>query len=172
MDTISIELADNWLKKIFSMRRSGLPGGGKADAKPVYICTLLYLIYHGVIRENKFYFDSELIDSYNTMFIKLSKRRRQELNLPFYHLSTEDYYFISWNEIYGKIHNKSCTPTSSFLKRNVNYAFFLEELWNLIKNRNYNIYFLQKIIENYFPQKTFRFGEVVDMQDNYFASET
>lgn len=165
MENLNIEVADTWLEKIFSMRRSGLPGGGKADAKPVYMCTLLYSIYHGIIRDNKFYFNVDLRDLYNSLFRKLSKRRAQEFNLPYYHLSSEDYYSLEWVNVYGKIDNKSCTPSSSFLTKNLKYAHFSEELWNLLKQREYCCYFLQSIIEHYFPSKSFISGEIVD---NYY----
>jgi len=137
MSLTSITYKDSLLKT-----KRGNNHGVFSNAKPIYIISLIDAIGEGVILGNKIPFECEqLVEIYTNLF-KLEQDNGETLfranstltpyNLPYFHLNSESYYHIKWKE--GVIPPKQAqSPSSKYLKENVDFAYLDDELWNLLQ---------------------------------------
>lgn len=122
--------------------KRGNSHGVFSNAKPIYLISIIDGIGEGILVGNKIPFDcNQLVEIYTNNF-KIERDRGNALyrvnskttpyNLPFFHLNAEPYYHIRWKD--GVLPPKQAlSPSSRFLRENVDYAYLDNELWNLLQ---------------------------------------
>lgn len=124
---------------IINHMRQGSAGhdGIRIIAKPILILSIIKGIKSGVFKHNKFGYD-EMSKLYEPLFRSYFMLGRQEnltpLYYPFYYLQTDGFWHLSWKE---RGSTKTEVPSSSWIHRNVDYAYIDDELWILLSNSGY-----------------------------------
>lgn len=79
--------------------------------------------------------DKELSDCYNQEYQKLCPSRKvTPLALPYFHLNKEPYYHIKWEQSTTPP-RQAHSPSAKFLREHVDYAYFDDELWKLLQDK-------------------------------------
>lgn len=115
--------------------------GKKKVAKPLFLISLLEMINHGLILSNKIKYTTDLEQYYNSLFEKYSIPL-SPLKYPFYHLTSDGFYHIK-----GNLPSKSPTPKQ--LKDHIAYAYFDEELWNLLQDKAVRAELTEALIDHF-----------------------
>lgn len=140
---------DFYCKKIASMKRGNIKRTGiKKIAKPILLLSVIKGIESGKLRYNKFLFD-EVEEIYKNIFeqyaaIAMQHEENTPLSYPFYYLQSDDFWHLNFKE-----HSETGTnaPSSTWIRRNVEYAYIDEELWIMLHNQDYRLRLKNFIIE-------------------------
>lgn len=118
---------------ILSMGR-GQKKGHPSNAKPLFFLALISLLEDGTIISNTIAYDITIMSRYTEICQKFEPEQTiTPLYKPFYHLSSENFYFIKWR--YNSVpKDASRTPSAKYLRENVEYATLDDELWQLLQN--------------------------------------
>lgn len=119
--------------------------GKRKVAKPIFMLAIIQAIDEHLITENKIKYTEGLENIYIKLYAKYGETL-SPMKYPFYHLQSDGFYHIE-----GSLTTQSPTPKQ--LKEKIKYAYFDEQLWNLLKNEE-NRTILKKSLENYFNLKT------------------
>lgn len=117
-----------------NIKRTGI----KKIAKPVLILSIIKGIENGTLKYNKFLFD-DVEEIYNTIFEQYAAIAKQHdentpLSYPFYYLQSDDFWHLNFYEYSD---NETSSPSTAWIKRNVEYAYIDEELWIMLHNADY-----------------------------------
>lgn len=140
---------DFYTKEIKSMKQGNVKRTGiKKIAKPVLVLSIIRGIENGKFRHNKFLFE-EVEEIYNNIFEQYAEIAKQydektPLSYPFYYLQTDTFWHLNFLE-----HSETETnsPSSAWIRRNVEYAYIDTELWLLLHNDDYRYRIKNFIIE-------------------------
>lgn len=124
----------SYFKNLLICTHRGNYRGIVSNAKPFFLLAIIQSIEDGIIVGNKISFDNEkLISVYNTISRKYELNKQPTpFNKPFFHLNREEYYFLKWK--HGIHVPKQCvSPSSKFLRENVEFAALDDELWDLLQ---------------------------------------
>lgn len=118
-------------------------------AKPIMILAVIQGIEDGSIKANRILYSKSLITTYNEIFEKYSNSNGTITSsvYPFYYLGSEDFYFIK-----GK--KARTTPSAKFLRENVEYACFDDDLWGLMQDPETRNELRDAIIQHFIKPKT------------------
>lgn len=129
-------------KDILLNTKRGNSHGVFSNAKPIYVISIIDGIGEGLLIGNNIPFNcKKLVEIYINNF-KVEQDQGEALyranskitpyNLPFFHLNAESYYHIKWKD--GVIPpRQALSPSSKYLRENVDYAYLDNELWNLLQ---------------------------------------
>lgn len=130
--------------KILSMRVARQRGVINI-AKPILLISIFNCIERGFFVENKIYYNDVLINSYLCHYEKYKRDNNvTQICYPFYYLRNDDFYHL---EEIKSIKRK--TPSDKFIRENIKYAKFDDELWILLQNSGYREK-LKEIILNFY----------------------
>lgn len=128
----------NGIKKMKqgNIKRTGI----KKIAKPVLLLSIIKGIENEKFRYNKFLFD-DVEEIYNNIFKQYSAIAKQQdentcLSYPFYYLQSDEFWHLKFYE-HSEI--KTNSPSTAWIKRNVEYAYIDEELWIMLHNNDYRL---------------------------------
>lgn len=109
--------------------------GQKAPHKPIFLLTLMELIKNGDVKDNQFFFDELLIESFNSNWLKYNNRTvfRPNLSSPFTSLLMDKIWFLKL-KANGKIPNNSIKS----IKDNVEYGYLDNSFFSLLKETKYH----------------------------------
>ncbi len=111
-------------------------------AKPVLMLSIMQCIEDGTIIDNRIALSKALIETYNTTFHSFRSSSITSPIYPYYYLCHEDFYYIK-----GDTSRK--TPSSKFLREQVEYAFLDDELWDLLQDSEVREEYRQAIIQHF-----------------------
>lgn len=111
-------------------------------AKPIMLLTLLSLIEDGELIGNKFLYDDRLIARYKNLFFEYKPTSFTSPIYPFYYLNSEEFYMIKGD-------TSRRTPSTKFLRENVEFAAFDDELWELLQDSAVREEFRDAIIRHF-----------------------
>lgn len=106
-------------------------------AKPVLLLALIDGVDKDVFDNNHFYLNEWLEERYLSLMKEYTKGSQfptpTSINNPFWHLTTDGFWHLQLKEE----PKEKVTPTKTWLKDNVLYASFDDDLWILLQNREY-----------------------------------
>lgn len=115
---------------------------GKGNiAKPVLMLAIIDLIDEGHIIGNQIHYDKKLITTYNRIF-GLYSETITLIQYPFYYMRNDTFYSIK-----GKAETK--TPSSKYIRENIEYAFLDDGLWDLLQDKSVRNEFSELIVSYY-----------------------
>lgn len=105
-------------------------------AKPVLIVAIIDCIDANVFRNNQFALNDWIEERYKKLMVRFTKNSQFEgttgTEKPFWHLETDGFWHLNYQ---GEQIRKKHTPSKTWLKANVEFAYFDEALWILLQNR-------------------------------------
>lgn len=145
-------------KDILLKTKRGNSHGVFSNAKPIFVITIIDAIHEGLIIGNRIDFNNKdienlYIDNYRRCSSSDDELYRANTkvtpyNLPFFHLNAESYYHIKWKE--GVVPPKQAqSPSSKYLKENVEYTYLDNELWELLQSPEVRYDFRNALIERF-----------------------
>ena len=137
----------HYTDRIMSIRQANIRGE-IIVAKPVLMLALIEGIESGVFATNRFVLNEWLEEHYMKLMIQYTRHSQfdkpTEINNPFWHLSTDGF----WHLQLKTKEEKSTTPSKAWLKENVNYVCFDDDLWVLLQNKEWRIRLRDFIMEH------------------------
>lgn len=142
-----INLAIKLYQDMFLRLNRGNHCGVFLNAKPIFLLAVIDSIPH-IINNNR-------IEITNKQFVELYKHQYKlykqgnptPIEKPLYHLHTEDFYSLVWNN--GFKQDIKTSPTAKYLRENLAYAKLDDDLWGLLQKRENRDYLKQVIINRY-----------------------
>lgn len=117
-------------------------------AKPVLMLALIDGIESGVFANNRFVLNEWLEDHYMKLMLQYTRQSQfdkpTEINNPFWHLSSDGF----WHLLLRTKEEISTTPSKAWLKENVIYANFDDDLWVLLQNKEWRTRLREFIVEH------------------------
>jgi putative restriction endonuclease len=153
-----MDVLTTYIRK-FSKLRVDRSKGEPAPHKAILLLSIIDSIQQREITENKIYISPELVARFKDNWHKLEVNNKFTSNfaLPFYHLKNEGFWFF--RTILGReILLTSSHSIKSFaqLKEVVDYAYFNEELFQLLSNQHTGNILKHVLITAYFPAITYK----------------
>ena len=137
----------HYTDRIMSIRQAKIRGE-VIVAKPVLMLALIDGVESGVFANNRFVLNEWLEEHYMKLMIQYTRHSQfdkpTEINNPFWHLSTDGF----WHLQLKTKEEKSTTPSKAWLKENVIYANFDDDLWVLLQNAEWRVRFRDFIVEH------------------------
>lgn len=117
-------------------------------AKPVLLLSLIDGVENSVFGSNRFFLNKWLEERYNKLMKQYTKDSQFDtpspISNPFWHLSTDGF----WHLQLRVMHEGRATPSTAWLKENVEFARFDDDLWVLLQNREWRMKMRDFIIEH------------------------
>ena len=137
----------HYTERIQNLRQAKIQGE-VIVAKPVLLLALIDGIEADVFRDNRFTL-TEWLEAHYLQLMRQYTQHSQfgkptEINNPFWHLSTDGF----WHLHLTVKESKSTTPSKAWLKENVPYASFDDDLWTLLQNKAWRIRLREFIVKN------------------------
>ena len=121
-------------------------------AKPVLMLALIDGVESGVFANNRFTLNEWLENRYRTIMHQYTRHSQfpkpTDISNPFWHLSTDGF----WHLKPETMADKSTTPSRSWLKENVNFACFDNDLWVLLQNKDWRTRLREFIVKHKLSQ--------------------
>lgn len=137
----------HYTDRIMSIRQANIRGE-IIVAKPVLMLALIEGIESGVFANNRFVLNEWLEEHYMKLMLQYTRQSQfdkpTEINNPFWHLSNDGF----WHLQLKTKKEMSTTPSKVWLKENVNYACFDEDLWVLLQNKEWRTRLRDFIMEH------------------------
>lgn len=137
----------HYTDRIMSIRQAKIRGE-VIVAKPVLMLALIDGVDSGVFLNNSFALIEWLEERYQSLIrhYTLSSQfdKPTEINNPFWHLSTDGFWHLQL-KTKGEMRT---TPSKAWLKENVNYACFDEDLWVLLQSAEWRARLRDFIVEH------------------------
>ena len=123
-----------YTNRILNLRQAKIHGE-VIVAKPVLLLALIDGIGQGIFKENKFVLNEWFEDRYLKLMVENTSHSQfdkpSDIANPFWHLATDGFWHL-----HGKnVLEMKTTPSIKWLKENVSYAYFDEDLWLLLQNQ-------------------------------------
>lgn len=139
----------HYTERIMNLRQAKIRGE-VIVAKPVLMLALIDGIESGVFTNNRFVLNEWLENRYLTLMKEYTRgsqfSKPTDISNPFWHLSTDGF----WHLQLGMEGDKSTTPSRAWLKENVSFACFDDDLWVLFQNKEWRIRLRDYIVEHKF----------------------
>ena len=117
-------------------------------AKPVLMLALIDGIDEGVFTANSFAINEWLEARYLKLMLEYTRQSQfakpADISNPFWHLSTDGF----WHLQLRTKEEITTTPSKAWLKENVIYANFNDDLWVLLQNKEWSTRLRDYIVEH------------------------
>lgn len=137
----------HYTRRIMNIRQAKIHGE-TIVAKPVLMVAIIDAIDNNVFTNNQYVINDWLEGRYKMLMSKYARPSQfddlTEIEKPFWHLESDGFWHLNYS---GERHSKSKTPSKAWLKENVKYAYFDEELWMLLQNREWRMKLRDYIVE-------------------------
>lgn len=124
----------NYTNRILNLRQAKIHGE-VIVAKPVLLLALIDGIGQGIFKENRFVLNEWLEDRYLKLMVENTGHSQfdkpADIANPFWHLTTDGFWHLNGKNVL----EMKTTPSKKWLKENVSYACFDEDLWLLLQNQ-------------------------------------
>ena len=145
MDSILTEMYNELLLSI----KCGRSINKKSIAKPALLFSIIDAISTKRLRCNQILWGDEVIEKNYYKIIKhFGGEIQTPINNPFYHLASASFYHLIWKDNKYSLY-KAHTPSAKYLRENLQYAKFDEELWSLLQEEKNRQYFKNNLIKRY-----------------------
>lgn len=138
----------HYTKRIMNIRQAKIHGE-RIVAKPVLLVALIDAIDSNVFTSNRFVINDWLEGRYKMLMSKYARPSQfgdfTGIEKPFWHLETDGFWHLQYQ---GEEKKKSATPSKAWLKENVEYARFDDDLWFLLQHKEWRMRLREYIIEH------------------------
>ena len=147
------QLTIMYYKSIFIQIKRGNNRGVFSNAKPLFIISIIDYISKGFIKDNVFEYPIKPVELiYSKNFQQYApNEKRTPFYMPFYHLSSENFWHLKWNDDNKKLIAHS--PSAKFLRENVKYASFDNALWDLLQDADARSVLRKAVINHFLTPK-------------------
>jgi len=133
--------------------RQAIINGEVIVAKPVLLLALIDGLGQGIFKENKFVLNEWLEDRYLKLMVENTSHSQfdkpSDIANPFWHLTTDGFWHLQGKEMYAM----KFTPSKKWLKENISYAYFDNDLWILLQNQSWREKLRNFIVEQKLTSK-------------------
>lgn len=137
---------EHYAERIINLRQAKIKGE-VIVAKPVLLLALIDGIDQGVFRSNHFVLNEWLEERYLSLMKQYTKSSQFDtpspISNPFWHLASDGF----WHLLRREEPQEGVTPSVSWLKENVEFARFDDDLWIFLQNREWRMKIRDFIIE-------------------------
>lgn len=134
---------------LLSVKRAKL-NGIFINAKPILLLSIMDAYSLGIIKDNKIKISDQLIDLYkNNSSIYQPNIKQTPFFKPFFHLTSDGFWYLNLKEGYS-VTNHIKTPSLKWQKEAIQYAYFSNSLYELIKDNSERNRLKEAIIQHYF----------------------
>lgn len=137
-----------YTKLILNIRQAKIRGE-VILAKPVLLVAIIDGIDSDVFTSNEFSLTEWLEKRYVVLMQKYMKHSQfdkpTDISNPFWHLQSDGFWHLNYA---GERIGKDRTPSKMWLKENIEYAYFDEDLWMLLQNREWRMKLRDYIVEH------------------------
>ena len=128
----------NYTKRILNIRQAKIRGE-VIVAKPVLLLAIIDGVSSNIFKDNEFHL-TEWLEARYLILMQLYMKRSQfdkptDISNPFWHLQSDGFWHLHFSE---EPHD-GMTPSKRWLKENVSYACFDDDLWFLLQNKEWRI---------------------------------
>ena len=138
----------HYTKRIMNIRQAKIHGE-VIVAKPVLLLAIIDGIENQKFVGNRFVINDWLEERYLTLMAQYTRNSQFEdltgIEKPFWHMETDGFWHLNYP---SERLCKSRTPSKAWLKANVEFAYFDEDLWMLLQNRVWRTKLRDYIIEH------------------------
>ena len=124
----------HYTKRIMSIRQAKIHGE-VIVAKPVLLLALIDGVDCGEFTANQFTLNDWLEEKYLALMKQYTRNSQfdkpADISNPFWHLQSDGF----WHLIQKSTAAEGMTPTKKWLKENVSYGHFDDDLWVLLQNK-------------------------------------
>lgn len=140
------EIYKNYINQFQKIRQANV-NGNVIKAKPILLLSVIDGINEGRVSNNCITLNEWLEIHYATLMYRYSTSFADltEINMPFWHLKNDGFWHL---QFVGKQEERTSTPTTSWIRENVRFAYFDEPLWVLLENQEWRTKLRNFIIEN------------------------
>jgi putative restriction endonuclease len=137
----------NYTKRIINIKQAKIRGE-VIVAKPVLLLAIIDGINNDLFKNNEFHL-TEWLESHYVILMRKYTRKSQfdkptDISNPFWHLQSDGF----WHLQLAEKAKEGVSPSKHWLKDNVSYAYFDEDLWILLQNREWRLKLRDYIIEH------------------------
>lgn len=136
-----------YTERIMSIRQAKIQGE-VIVAKPVLMLALIDGIDLGVFTNNRFVLNEWLEEHYMKLMIQYTRQSQfdkpTDINNPFWHLFNDGFWHLQL-KTKGEMRT---TPSKAWLKENVSYASFDDDLWMLLQSKEWRTRLRDYIVEH------------------------
>lgn len=142
------EIYKKYTQKILRIRQAKIKGK-VIIAKPALILAVLNGIDDGVFSNNRILLNDWLVNRYNKLMGTYNNNTSiTEIGMPFWHLQHDGFWHL---QFIGILKEKVYTPTRKWLNNNVEYAYFDNDLWLLLQDKEWRIKLRNFILDHKLP---------------------
>lgn len=140
----------HYTKRIMNIRQAKIHGE-VIVAKPVLMLALIDGIDNGIFTSNRFVLNEWLEKRYLSLMAEYTRHSQfdkpADIANPFWHLATDGFWHLNCTAD----NPKGVSPSGRWLKDNVEYAYFDEDLWVLLQNKVMRTRLRDYIVEHKLP---------------------
>lgn len=125
----------HYTNRIMNIRQAKIHGE-VIVAKPVLLLAIIDGIENQIFTCNRFAINDWLEDQYYALMSKYARPSQFDdltgIEKPFWHLETDEFWHLQYS---GERLRKTRTPSKAWLRDNIEFAYFDEDLWILLQNK-------------------------------------
>jgi putative restriction endonuclease len=149
----------------FAKLKRGGTAYGKAPHKPIFLLTLIELIEERFITENKVCVTPELVATFKENFALLvNAPNKDDFTQPFFYLKNDGFWFLKPNP--GFLFDTYIRNVQTLSDR-LGYAYFADNLYNLLINPQARLHLKTLILDTYFPATRAAYWQVKNAGRSY-----
>ena len=138
----------HYTKCIMNIRQAKIHGE-VILAKPVLLLSLIDGIDANLFKNNQFCINDRLEERYAMLMKKYTIKSQfpdvTGIEKPFWHLETDGFWHLHYHDVGVYIKH---TPSKAWLKENVSFASFDDDLWILLQNEAWRMKLREYIVEH------------------------
>ncbi|BAZ18898.1 hypothetical protein NIES4071_107830 (plasmid) [Calothrix sp. NIES-4071] len=124
---------------------------GTAPNKPILLLSIIELISRGGIRKNQIPLSGELVATFMNVWRHLEPNRNPDIGQPFFYLRSDGFWHFQPNPGFElAINSKAKLVSAGALKQAVEYAYFDDELWQILQDSHDRSVLIQVLIDEWF----------------------
>ena len=160
---MATSIRQEYIQKITDLQRDKAHGPPSLH-KPLLLLTVIELIEHGQIQENKILYSPVLRETFKNYWFKVKRGSRNDV-LPFYHLTGDGFWHLHANiGQKEKLKTVSQIKTISDLNEIVAYASLDEPLFVLLAEPQDREIIRQSLIDRYFSDCKQKIIDLIEEQ--------
>ena len=155
---------------LFAKLRLGTSRLGKAPHKPIFLLTLFELVERGLVQNNRFLVEADLLTLFKENFKLLSPQGFEaDLSQPFFHLQELKNPSLGfwWVKLKTGEYLSSRISSLNALNQAVDYGHLNQDLFDLLLSKTELETLKTSILKQYFPQKIQAFQQAKALGGGY-----
>ena len=161
--------------KAFTRLKQGVTKYGPAPHKPVLLLSLIELIEKGLVINNQFEVNADLVATFKENWqLLVTTANIEDLTQPYYHLQNDETEEGSFWMLYAKKGYQITSPIKSLHKLAEACAFgtLAHELWSFLLEPLSRESLRQRLLEKYFPEQISFFNAAKLVGNRYLQLQT